>query len=216
MPVERYWEPTPFWKGETAFVLGGGPSLREVDLSPLVGRCVIALNNSWYARPGVEFWRDDAPIEPGPWQIAYFNDGPWWDQYGDEFRRFPGLQCTIFANRQLPGVAHLRRGRQSIVDERPGWIGYGNDAGIMGPLLAHKLGCRRAVLLGYDFRRAPDGHNWHSRHTRPIPAHAYQQMYLGPYREIAPQLAGRGFDVVNCTPGSALDVFRFGDLKDFV
>ena len=34
------------------------------------------------------------------------------------------------------------------------------------------------------------------------------------FAALAPLLAARGVDVVNCTPGSALRCFRFADLKD--
>lgn len=216
MPVERYWTPPRMWEGETVFILGGGPSLPTYDLAPLVGRCVIALNNAWYARPGAEYWNEDPPQAPGPWPVCFFNDGPWWDQYGDEVRAFPGLKCTIYPNRQLPGVAHLKRGHHRMVDERRDWIGYGNDAGVNAILLAQKFGARRVVLLAYDQRTVDGRHNWHMRHVRKMPPHVYSQMYHDAYRDVAPRLAGLGCDVVNCTLGTALEAFRAGDIRDFL
>lgn len=216
MPVERWWSPPPFWRGETAFILGGGPSLRNYDLAPLAGRCVVALNNAWYARPGVEFWRDDVPIQPGPWPIAFFNDGPWFRQYGDEFRAFPGLKCTVYPSRQLPGVAHIRRGLHRMVDEREGWLGYGNDAGVTAILLLQKLGVRRIGLLAYDHRVIDGRHNWHMRHQRKVPDHAYAQMYRKAYADVAPRLAELGVEAFNCTPGSELKAFPFARVEDLL
>ncbi|SDF83529.1 hypothetical protein [Thalassobaculum litoreum] len=216
MPVERFCDLPAFWAGETVFILGGGPSLPSYDLSLLVGRPVIAINNAWYARPGAEYWNEDPPKAPGPWPVCFFTDGPWWDQYGAEVAAFPGLKCTIFPNRQLPAVAHLRRGLHRIVDEREGWIGYGNDGGLNAILLAQKLGASRAVLLAYDQRTIDGRHNWHMRHERPIYEETYDFLYQPGYHDVAPRLAELGLDVVNATAGSALTAFRTGDYRDFV
>ena len=49
-----YWSIPPEWTGETAFLLGGGPSLKGFNAECLRGRRVIAINNSWELAP----WAD--------------------------------------------------------------------------------------------------------------------------------------------------------------
>ena len=62
------WRPTKEWAGETAFIVGGGPSALHADLSTLRGRKVIAINSSWRAMPWADF--------------LVFSDNRWWAEHG--------------------------------------------------------------------------------------------------------------------------------------
>jgi len=43
------------WEGETAFIVGGGPSLLDVDISVLEGKRVIGVNNAYQLLPNAPF-----------------------------------------------------------------------------------------------------------------------------------------------------------------
>ena len=62
-----HWPVPPEWTGETAFLVGGGPSVRDVDLSQIRGR-IIAINNSWELVPHAD--------------VLYFCDEKWWRWHG--------------------------------------------------------------------------------------------------------------------------------------
>jgi len=43
----RLWRVPRLWPGGECFILGGGPSLKDVDMSRLKGHRVIAVNNAF-------------------------------------------------------------------------------------------------------------------------------------------------------------------------
>ena len=59
-----FWSAPEMWRDETVFIIGGGPSLAEMDLSPIHSRPVIGVNNAYAL---------------GPWvDVIFFGDAHWW------------------------------------------------------------------------------------------------------------------------------------------
>lgn len=195
------------WPGRTVYLLGGGPSLRDVDLARLVGYPVIAINNAWYFRPGAEWWRETTAVASGPWPVSYVNDSRWFDQYGEEYRRFPGLKVSIVSTRWHPQKKVLRRGHFRQLDERPDHLGWGTNGGFAALDLAAKFGAARIVLLGFDMRVVDGRENCHDRHTAAMHPGRYESQFVRDFERLPPQLKRRGIEVVNATPGSALSTF---------
>src|SRR5262245_45834566 len=66
MSRNPFWSVPHEWPGETAFVVGGGPSVLGHDLEMLRSRRVIAINSSCFAVPWADF--------------LYFGDWRWWHE----------------------------------------------------------------------------------------------------------------------------------------
>jgi hypothetical protein len=47
MKAREMFKPHSIWKNDTAFILGGGPSLSKVDFSLIEHRRVIGVNNAY-------------------------------------------------------------------------------------------------------------------------------------------------------------------------
>ena len=75
-----YWTVPREWPGETAFIVGGGPSVLGQNLEALRGRRVIVINSSVYAVP----WAD----------ICYFGDWRWWNENRAAVASFAGRVVT--------------------------------------------------------------------------------------------------------------------------
>jgi hypothetical protein len=121
-------------------------------------------------------------------------DNEWWRVYGDEVKHtFQGVTYSRY------GEYGTRRVAQ-----------HGSNSGAGAILLAATLGARQIMLLGYDCKIDGKRH-WHEDHKRPLgnceSAHRWPEYF----RKAAELLSG--VDVVNCTPGSALDVFPMGELE---
>ena len=201
------------WEGETVYVVGGGPSLREMDLAPLHGRCVLGINSAW---------------ELGPWvKVTYFGDRMWWDWNHARLVDYPGLLVCSLPPTTLshPRIRSVRR------DNRLGlwWrtrekINWNRNSGASGINLALHFGAARVVLLGFDMgtkEGAPNGgHNWHGSHQRQPKANVYASRYRAGFDAIRKDMEDmaretrRRFEVVNATPGSALDTFPMVRLED--
>jgi hypothetical protein len=65
--VTAVYRATPDWKGQTAYIIGGGPSLLTQNLALLDGKNVIVINSSYLAFPAAQF--------------LVFSDMRWWIEH---------------------------------------------------------------------------------------------------------------------------------------
>ncbi len=175
--------------GRTIAIIGGGPSLRGVDLLPLRGKAItIAVNNAYELAPWAEY--------------HLFGDRRWWEWHGSKFPAdFQGkIISTSRASFNDPRILKMDKtfGAFSKVPHSL----YGVDSGTQAVNLAAHLGARRIVLLGFDMGFAPDGEaHWHADHKIPSVETNYIRKFLVQYEAVVlPALASRGVEIVRVTP----------------
>jgi hypothetical protein len=194
------------WAGEAAFILGGGPSLAEVDVEKLRGRGrVIAVNN--------------AGFDVAPWaDVLYFADGwhRWLGWNVDRLPEFKGERIVTRARLSpMPDDPRLRRVNWTYpecahaVDGRgvSGFCGGGNAIS-----LAWQLGASPIVLLGFDMRPG----NYHSAHKLPPKPGQHAASFIPAIERMAKAMRGDRRLVVNATPRSALRAFPHVDLEELM
>lgn len=219
--LANLWFPSP------AFLVCGGPSLKDVPRSVLQEPGVLSLgiNNSG----------------------AYMRCSAW--TYGDTTFKFHfgahlDAKCVTFApyGRAVHAVrAKLPDGtfRQTTLRpiDCPGcftfgrssrfkaetfltttwahWGSGGKDSGapfrrlatmLLGFRLLHYLGCPAIYLIGADFDNSTAGYAWQDARSGGNGQFAKQNIYL---RQLRPIFDAAGFRVYNATPGSKCDAFPF-------
>lgn len=94
----------------------------------------------------------------------------------------------------------------------PRAIRTGQNSGYQVMNIATLAGAARIVLLGYDCQ-AKDARSshWFGDHPEPTPLDIFKIM-RGHFSKLAPVLVKMGIEVINCTPGTALDCFRKQDI----
>src|SRR6266403_328208 len=92
--MPNYLTVSPEWKGETAFIVGGGPSVADQNVELLRGRKVIVINSSCYLLP----WAD----------ILFFADERWWREHVKTVAGFKGRVITTDPMAR-PNILNLRR-----------------------------------------------------------------------------------------------------------
>ncbi len=220
----NYWTIPRLWPGGTAYILGGGFSLHGFDGRRLAGKHVIAINNAWEIYPEAEF--------------LHFADRAWWMQYREKVSAdFKGGYITT-CHRSLHETAGVH-----IIDNTGTVEGHdrleinqsklsGRHGGQQAINLAFHLGVRRLVLLGFDMRVNPapidgvtDDCHFHTGHNRPttvadygwhtpVPGGPVLPGFIQTMRPVAEALAARGVEVLNATPGSALDCYPIVEIGD--
>lgn len=188
----------PDWSGETAVIVGTGPSVQQVDLSPARGAAKVIVIKGEYRHCR---WAD----------ALYGIDTGWWiasrgarDFEGLKFSPAPTV-CRLFPEvRQI----RLRPVAQMLVAEK-GLLGCGlrtggGHSGFQAMNLAVQFGATRILLVGFDM--------WGGRRQ----ANEAGVAKLDPRRVeewrlalegAAAQIASLGVEVINCSPGSALKAF---------
>jgi hypothetical protein len=148
----------------------------------------------------------------------------WWDHYwSPELAAYPAQKWTVSrpaadkyginwtAERNAPGLS-----------SDPTVIHHGHGGGFSMVNLAYLMGADRIVLIGYDLKYAPD-YDGRNRQTGSSPRHYFGEYpaalqhwpsarvqngvhveLVALYESVAKQNA---VEIVNCTPGSALECF---------
>jgi hypothetical protein len=209
------WTVPPLWAGETVVIVATGPSVTQeaVDLCRSHAR-VVVINTS---------------IRLAPWaDLVYFADAQWYEAHQAEVDVFPGLKVTIASsNGVLPSNPDIRVvGCADEVDKtsnglclRPSLVRTGRNSGHQAINVCYHLGVSRILLLGFDCRTPKKGENRHwwgtgygLRHEDPPTI--YERNFLPRFRSLVEPLKEAGVEVINCTPGSALDCWPMIGLAD--
>lgn len=212
-----FWTVPEMWADQTVYVIGGGPSLLETPLDD-IHRCpVIGVNNAFTL---------------GPWvDVTFFGDLSWWERECLNVLRHPGLIVTCLPQKvftDMKRVKQLKRDDRTLglYTKTRDQVRWNKNSGAASINLAILLGAAKVVLLGFDFKTDKEnghreGHNWHKFHNPKAPPaqDIYTSKFLKGFRCMARDLerlnAGgwhRKVEIVNATPGSALDVFPKAEL----
>lgn len=193
----------PDWSDRPAVVVAAGPSAAEADLRPARGRAgVIAVNESWRLAP----WAD----------VLYSCDPGWW-AHRRGVPEFGGLKVTQDKGAaEHFGLLHVPLGNGGgLIETRPGWLGWGGNSGFQAINLALQFGAPRIVMVGFDMRSAGSVH-WHGRHGGGLnnPSDLLLAKWARTLDEAAPEFAHLGVEIINATPGSALQAYKAGTIEE--
>lgn len=225
-------------KGQRCFILGGGPSLKQIDPAPLANEITFGMN-------GIFLIYDWLGFEPTYYTVEDFL--VYEDRFQDIKDYVKTSDCFFPQQFSVHGFNrpnhHYYRGIYDF-DEVPGWPGFSEDPTrllwIGGTVtyiclqLAYYMGFQEVVLVGMDhsYTKPPDlierGNDWTSQSEDP---NHFHPDYFGPgYRwhdprtermEKAYAKARRVFEkdgrrVINATVGGKLEVFERADFSALV
>lgn len=192
----------PEWRGETAFILGGGPSVLTQDLNLLRGRRLIVINSSYTAAPWADF--------------LIFADARWFEHHRNNLKNFKGrIVTTSTAVRGPPRLFRLHKKSPPGLADDPGIISlrFTTLSGAMN--LAVHLGVVRMILLGIDGRSIGGKTHHHAPHPwRQVPGCWEKQR--GDLVKITEELKIRGVECLNASPDSAWDLWPKVKFEDYV
>lgn len=200
------WTLTPEWAGQAAFIVCGGPSVREQNLDLLRGRRVIVINRSFEAAP----WAD----------VLFFADANPWKWYRDGITKFAGRVITVFdsmpSTRYPARFEQYRKCRPPILSHDPSSITMQRTSTTGAIHCCAHLGARLIVTLGLDGRKSEDGRTHHHVPHPKMPAPGAWEKHRRELCSIVPSLREWGVEVWNASPGSACDAFPITSLEEAV
>lgn len=205
----NFWEYPlpPLWKGATVFILGGGPSLHDVDLSKIKHEKCIGVNEAYTFGDWVDF--------------TFIGNNKYYTRHRNELKNYSGqIVCAGGKSYNDPNVLTVYKSNKVCTMDR-GRIGMANNSGIGAINLAMQLGAKEIVLLGFDMG-LKNGVNWHKNNvTINIQK---KQITEGYYESVRKVMCNRVVDIVyragisvyNCTPETALDCFPVMSLNEYL
>lgn len=203
------WSVPRLWPGATVALVAGGPSLslkqiRRIAMARAQGRCrAIAVNDAVYPA----WWAD----------LCYACDWRWWAKHRG-LPGFGGIRVAIDERPKEPpegcgAVRTVCNTGLAGLEESPEGVRNGRQGGYQAINVAYHLGATRLVLVGYDMKPGAEGEtHWFGRHEDWAVSPESMKKWVEHFDELADALRARGVEAVNCTPGSAIDVFRRTDL----
>lgn len=202
------WTPTELWKGEDAYIIGGGPSLHSFDWDLLRGKRTIGCNSAFILGSGVV-------------DLVLFGDFDWWDKIGRERTNSYGglvVGCSdkqaLLSDRCPWLLTMMRHSKAELTPPGSDSLAWFGSTGAMAVNLALLLGAQRVFLLGFDMQRGAEGSprenkaNWHDVRYTPG-RHEVYPLFLKGFSRLLVSLRKvyPGREVVNVTDNSRLDVF---------
>lgn len=195
-------------------IIASGPSAtpaRAVRVANAADK-VIVINESWLLVKSAD--------------ILYACDWQWWGYRAPSYEMFAGKRvCGTNierAKRAMPRAAYLEQVKVvPVVPELREFIfngeqlGAGGSSAFQAANLAVIKGATRLLLVGVDCH-SPNAH-WHVDHCFPAAATQDEHtmtLWLRSWASAARQLSARNIDVVNYSPGSALDCFPIKDAPE--
>jgi hypothetical protein len=132
-----------------------------------------------------------------PWAEAMVSqDAAWWIEHPDA-KKFSGMKFSTNAN--IAGV------EQFDSYQRVGQaFGTGCNSGLIACLVAQWLGAKKIGLYGFDMK----GDHFFGKHREPL-KNPTPSRYAAMRQDFA-RWNHDGIEVINMTPGSALDCFKRG------
>ena len=200
------------WRDSAAVCIAGGPSLTESQVGAVraaheKGACrVIAVNDAYRLAPFAD--------------LLFFADSKWWEWHREkpEFKAFAGQKCTIQSTGAMVGddeIHMLRNGGREGISRDSAELRTGGNSGHCALNIAAMAGAAHIALLGYDARQGENRKkHWFGDHPDGT-APTYREM-IALMRTTAAPLAERGIEVLNASPGSALDCFPRATIEEFL
>lgn len=198
------------WKGRRCFIIGGGPSIKNVDLNLLKGEMVIGINRAYeVCDPSILFG-----IDSQLW--GWIEQGKLGAESKRKFNEYKGYKVWVALHKIFPPDFYL-----VDADEDDGYrvgttakLAYKSNSGYGAVNLAAALGANPIYLLGFDMQGTKQGKQkwYHDGYPVDYGENVYER-YIEELNRFAPVLEQSGFEVVNLNPKSALKCFTFGSYK---
>ena len=117
----------------------------------------------------------------------------------------------------FPTVTHVRSVNKPGLSLNRAIIHQGANSGYQAINLAVHFGVKRIILLGYDMKEGPDGQkHHHAEHPKGMcnPAASNYKRWIENFGTMELDLNRARVEVINCTPGSALECFPMAKLEE--
>ena len=194
-PTVQYSTVPKLFPGETIYIIGGGPSLKNFDFKTLIGKKTIAINKAIIYHPTAD--------------VLYWTDGRFYTWFKNEVDNYNGLKFALKPGSQYTrDIQVLRKGKHHGLEEDPQVLAHGFNSGHAAINLAYHLGAARIILLGFDMLNDGTQTHFHDGYpTRAAGDKMYQDKFLPGFKQLNSEIRNTGIEILNASPHSRLNVF---------
>lgn len=185
------------------FILGGGPSLKDVDLSLIKNEYIIALNEAYRFGKFADTW--------------FFADSGFYKNHREAISKWPNriVSCSGAAKNDKK-VEYYQRCKKHMICFEPGKLAFPNGMANSGGTainLAIREGFDTIILLGFDMQFVDGRANYHDYYKKKNPRQDIYNRFMLHFEAIAKETDKT---IINANPNSALTCFPKIELKDIL
>ncbi len=144
----------------------------------------------------------------------YACDDKWWRHHGEAVRKLrPELSCWSQAGQDLCdqyGVTHIPGQHKEGLSLDSNYIHYGSNSGFQSLNLAFLMVGNRFILVGYNMKQVAGLTHSFGDHPKGLKVTSPYAQFVSAYTNIQPKITDL---IINCTPDSALTMFKAADLE---
>jgi hypothetical protein len=194
-PNAIYRKVLPVFKGETIYIVGGGPSLQTFNWDLLKTKKVIAINKAFKYITTAD--------------VIYWTDSRLYNWYKNEIDSLACLKYTISQGAPYDDKVNLlKKGQRHGLEKDPSVLAHGDNSGYAAINLAYHLGASKIVLLGYDMGYNNNKTHFHDGYPiKPTRKEIYNTRFSISFPHIADPLKAEGVKVYNTSQRSPLNCF---------
>ena len=183
------------YDGETIYIIGGGPSLKNFKFESLNGCRTIAINKAILFYPDAD--------------VLYWTDGRFYTWYKNEVDNYKGLKYSLKGGSQYTqDINILKKGEAHGLSKDPQTLSHGFNSGYAAINLAYHLGAKRIILLGFDMGSDGTLTHFHDGYpSRSTGEAIYRDRFIPSFNELKTDIKELNLTILNASPYSKLNVF---------
>ncbi len=191
------------------FIIGGGYSIKLLDLSVLAGQKIIVINDGYEIVPNIT--------------AIYWCDPSWADSRYKDLEKLP---CNLKFTKAKHGDININGPYDSTVLNHTGDYGYdpeksavrGNNGGSQVLNLVFNMRPKRIFLLGYDMKRINNKTHYHNKHQLIVTDDIYKNLFIPSIHSMAEEFKKipNSPEIINCSVDSALTCFPRYNLETYI
>ena len=192
------------FKNKPAILIATGPSLTE-EVVETVRK---------YKKDYVIFGCNNAYEVVDFLDIHYACDKKWWDVHNRPLKKeFPNLRTYTQdeAAAKVYNLSHVAGQYKAGLSTDSSKIHFGSNSGYQLLNLAFLFGCNKFILVGYNMQKVSGKAHFFGDHPPDLKSNSPYTKFVQAFNNIQAELKPL---IVNCTPDSALTMFRFNQLED--
>ncbi len=184
------------------FIIGGGPSINDMDLTPIKKEFVIGVNEAFRLGKWIDLW--------------FFADSDIFKNHRQDIEKWPNriVSCSGAAKNNKK-IEYYHRCKQHKICFEHDKLAFPNgmaNSGATAINLAIREGFDTIILLGFDMKTANGKHHYHNYYKKTPRHDAYDRFML--HLECIAEETDK--TILNATPDSALKCFPKVNLQDIL
>lgn len=198
------------WKGRRCFILGGGPSLKEIDLSRLRGELTIGINRALELIDPTMIFSMDARFYG--WLMA----GEFGSEVTRKYRKSAAWKIWMDTHGYLfgPEVQTIPCPLQAANLSVETGIARGTNSGLLALKVALALGASPIYLMGFDMHHEGGRQKWWHDGYKIVQKDEVYSCFLQEMEAFSHISERNGARIINVNPDSAVQCFEFGELPE--